>query len=107
MKLAVRQNMMIGIDSMKEYIIKKLNYEEVREQTVERFDENTGAYTVTFPNSAEYIGELIRCKDCKYNILADRPYFDDAVSIETYQHCYYLAGMTKEMGYCALAERKE
>ena len=51
--------------------------------------------------------EVIRCKDCKYNVLADRPYFEDAVSVETYQHCYYLSGMTKQMGYCALAERKE
>jgi hypothetical protein len=88
---------------MKEVIVKVLDQEEMQSE----FTKDGNVFKATMPSPYQNMGELIRCKDCKYNVLADRPYFEDSVSVETYQHCYYLSGMTKQMGYCALAERKE
>lgn len=62
-------------------------------------------YTMVFVGTdakIERTGELIRCKNCKYNPKTAMSFFDDDL-IEGYMHCGHLG----DDGYCSLAKGKE
>lgn len=86
-----------------EVIIKVLDDEELKLQ----FSQDGNVYKATLPNPYENMGELIRCKDCRY---FEREY-DQRFRLEEiyriHNYCAYWKSITDENGYCFMGEKRK
>lgn len=83
---------------MREVIIKVLDREEMDAET--KFSETENGAKVEFPSMYQNMGELIRCKDCKYHEI----FFGYTNGWCNYGNGHILATIDD---YCSNAERKE